>query len=448
MSMDQEMATEQQRLIRQTADATRDISIAFLRRLIDAARDGEDAVQAQVAAAAREAGCVVETVGYRPGEIPMVEEFAGTDAIDAGERRAVVAHRAGSGNGRTLMLFAHPDGEPVTGTNRWRIEPFAGEIVDGRIHGWGVADDLAGVAIMIEALRVVSASGLAPRGDIVAASTPSKRHARGVSALLHGGLTADAAIYLHPAESGAGMGEIKAFCSGQVEFRIVISGRQPPTTEPLQTAFAHLAENPIEKMQVVAAALRAMGERRAGKTQSPLLQAAVGRSTNLMPSFITSGERHRLARVPEHCEMGFALSFPPPERLSDITAEITEVVAQAAATDPWLAANPPRIIWDSGVTGAQTGSEHPLFAAAAAAIAAVVGKPPVVNAMHTGSDIRNPIIQKGIPTIGLGPLCGDLSQNGGVDEWVDVEDYLRAVAVVATIMVTWTDGKQDEQARD
>jgi acetylornithine deacetylase len=53
--------------------------------------------------------------------------------------------------------------------------------------------------------------------------------------------------------------------------------------------------------------------------------------------------------------------------------------------------------------------------------------------MHTGSDIRHPMVQKGIPTIGLGPLCGDLSQNGRHDEWVDAEDYLRAVAVAALL---------------
>lgn len=432
------MPTPQHLLIQQTADATRDASVAFLRSLIRATRDGEDAVQERVAEAARAAGCHVESVSYSPGDTPMVEEFAGADAIDQAERRAVIARRSSSQGGRSLMLFAHPDGEPVAGIERWRTDPFGGDIVDGRIHGWGVADDLAGVAIMIQALRVVAASGLAPQGDIVAASTPSKRHARGVSALLHGGLTADAAIYLHPAESGAGMGEIKAFCSGQVEFRILIDGRQPPTSEPLQTAFAHLADNPIDKMQIVAAALRDLGERRAARVRSAPLEAAVGRSTNLMASFVSSGERHRLARVPEWCEMGFALSFPPPERLSDVTAEIEAAVTDAAASDPWLAANPPRIIWDSGVTGALTPSDHPLYVAASAAIAEVTGRAPFVNAMHTGSDIRNPIIQKDIPTIGLGPLCGDLSQNGGIDEWVDVDDYLRAVAVVATIMVTWS----------
>ena len=37
----------------------------------------------------------------------------------------------------------------------------------------------------------------------------------------------------------------------------------------------------------------------------------------------------------------------------------------------------------------------------------------------------------------LGPLCGDLTQNGGRDEWVDVADYRRGVAVIAALIGLW-----------
>ena len=68
----------------------------------------------------------------------------------------------------------------------------------------------------------------------------------GVSALLHGGLRADAAVYLHPAESGVGMREIKAFCLGQLDFRITVQGRPPPTNEISHLAFTHQATNPAD----------------------------------------------------------------------------------------------------------------------------------------------------------------------------------------------------------
>jgi acetylornithine deacetylase len=86
---------------------------------------------------------------------------------------------------------------------------------------------------------------------------------------------------------------------------------------------------------------------------------------------------------------------------------------------------------------ARVASDHPLYETLAGAIEHVTGHVPQVNPMHTSSDIRNPMVQRNIPTLGLGPLCGDLSQNGQADEWVDVEDYLAAVNVVACTMLSW-----------
>ena len=81
--------------------------------------------------------------------------------------------------------------------------------------------------------------------------------------------------------------------------------------------------------------------------------------------------------------------------------------------------------------------DNPLYRLVADAIVAVTGQLPHVNPLHTASDIRNPIVQAGIPTVGLGPLGGNLTQNGLTDEWVDLEDYRRAVEVAAAIIDGW-----------
>lgn len=409
----------------------------LLRRLIGAQRQGEAAVQRVLAGAARALGCTVETRRYRPADVPMVAEFAGGESIDAGERESIVARLRGGGGGRSVIFFAHPDGEPVAGTERWRRDPFAGVIEDGRIHGWGVADDLCGVALMVEGLRAALDAGIAPRGDVILASTPSKRHARGVSALLHEGLRADAAVYLHPAESGAGLGEIKAFAAGLLEFRITVEGRPPRTQEISHTAFAHQAVNPIDKLWLVHAALRDLDARRAAVVRHPVLQAAIGRSTNLLVSHMGAVGGDRLGRVAAAAALAGSLSFPPTESLGDVQAEVNAAVQEAGNGDDWLRNHPPRLEWLSGVSGAEVATEHPLYRTVAAAILQVTGEPAHVNPLHTSSDIRNPIVQAGIPTVGLGPLAGDLTQNGLVDEWVDVEDYRRAVNVTAAIIRDW-----------
>jgi acetylornithine deacetylase len=396
--------------------------VAFLQSLVRAQRDGEAAVQRLVADEARALGCSVETVRYRPAEVPMVGEFASDRAIDAGERESVVARLKGTGGGRSLIFFAHPDGEPLAGLERWRRDPFAGAVDNGRVHGWGVADDLSGVAIMVEGLRAALATGRAPRGDVILASTPSKRHARGVSALLHGGLRADAAVYLHPAESGVGMREIKAFCLGQLDFRITVQGVPPPTNEISHLAFAHRATNPADLLMEIHGRLRAFAEHRAGTLRHPLLD----RSANLLVSHIDVGRTGVHTRVPEQGVLEGALTLLPGEDLAAVQREVEAVVGADARLD-----------WVSGVSGAEVPLDGPLYRLVAGAIVAVTGQPPQVNPLHTASDIRNPIVQAGIPTVGLGPLGGDLTQNGLTDEWVDLEDYRRAVKVAAAIIDGW-----------
>ena len=418
----------------QSADETE--AIAFLRELVSAQVGGEPAVQAVVRRRLQHAGCTVEQVTYDPATVPVVGEFAGDRARAAGLRENVIARLPGDPARRSLLLFAHPDSEPVADVETWRSGPFDGSIAEDRLYGWGIADDLAGVAAAVLAVERAAAAGCA-LGDVVVASTPSKRHARGVAAVLHQGWTSDAALYLHPAESGAGLNEIKAFASGHLEFRITVSGRLPETTEPGHTAFAHLAVNPVDKAVLLMEALRALDAQRAERVHHPALHAAVGRSTNLMVSSLRSGDDHRLGRLGETCILGGAVSFPPDEPMEAVQGEIEAAIAAAAAEDTWLAAHPPAVDWVAGVTGAECPPDHPLFRVAARAIARRTGSEPHVNPMHTSSDIRNPAVQKGIPTIGIGGLCGDLSQNGRHDEWIDVPDYLRTIDATTAIIVDW-----------
>lgn len=415
-------------------------ALAFLQALTAAQPQGENAVQNLVRERLERVGCTVEAIDYDPATVPVVGEFASGRAQVAGVRTNVVGRLKGDAAQRSLLLFAHPDSEPLGDTSAWTTKPFAGEIVDGRFHGWGVADDLAGVAaatLGIERAANTSKAQGKALGDIIMASVPSKRHARGVAAVLHDGANADGALYLHPAESGAGLNEIKAFASGHLEFRVVIEGELPKTTEPGHTAFAHLAVNPVDKAVLIIAALKVLDAQRAERVHNTTLDDAVGRSSNVMISNLHCGEDGRFGRLNATCILGGAVSFPPGEAMANVQAEIEGAVSAAAKADPWLADHPPKLEWVSGVTGAHCAPDHPLYVSAARAVSAVTGTQPHVNPMHTSSDIRNPAVQKGIPTVGLGGLCGDLTQNGRHDEWVDVADYFRTIEATAAVIVDW-----------
>lgn len=418
-------------------EKNRERYIQLIRGLVKDSRDGEEALQRSVAGKFSELGCEVETLRLLPIGLSPEKEFAAEESIDLSERVSVVGRHTGTGGGRSLMLFAHPDSEKLRGLDEWTHDPFEAEVQDGRVYGWGVADDLLGVATMIGALDALLGSGAALKGDLYLCSTASKRNARGVTALLDKGYKADAAIYLHPAESGEGLNEIKAFASGLLKFRVTIRGRLPETTEPGHTVFAHLGTNPIGKAVQVIQALEKLDEARGKEVHDESLDDAVGRSTNILVSHINCGDPMLLSRMSEKCVVGASVSFPPQEKLDDVKALIEDAVKGLSEGDPWLSEHPPMIEWIFGTQAVETPVDHPLYQIASGAVENVTGKMPHVNPLHTASDIRNPILFSGIPTVGFGSLSGDLVHSGGHDEWIDIEDYLKAIRVCAKIIEDW-----------
>lgn len=421
-------------------DRERGHYVDLLRALVRAVPTGEEELQKRVARHFEELGCDAELLRHVPLALPAEYEITRGYSDENEERISVMGRRRGTGSGRSLLLYAHPDSEPVSGTESWQHDPFAAEVENGRLYGWGAADDLLGVAAMIGGLSAALRAGFRPTGDVILASTPSKRQAQGIVAVLDTGVVADGALYLHPAESGAGLGDIKAFTSGLLRFQITVPGAPPDTSEPTHTPLYHQAVNPIDKAWLVYQALQDLAEQRAQDVYHPLLEDSVGRSTNLHVSYINSGDPQKLSRVANEAVLGGSVTFPPGESLTAVQAQILEAVEAAAKADPWLAEDSPRVEWIMGAAGVEISEDSDLYQVVSQAIKSVTDIEPTVHSLHSASDIRVPVLYKGIPTIGFGSLAGNLVQAGGHDEWVDVDDYIAMLKVVATIICEWCGG--------
>lgn len=413
--------------------------VCLLQELVKTSKEGEEAVQNLIKEKLCEQGCKVSEIKYRPTDLILDKEFASEEKVEKIEHLSVVGKYTGSLDGKSLMFFAHPDSEPFNPDNSWSHDPYAAGIEGGRMYGWGVADDLVGVAIMIAALDGVTEAGLKPSSDLYLCSTPSKGNARGVLAVLEKGFSAEAAIYIHPAESGVGLGEIKAFASGMLNFKVLITGKLPDTSEPGHTAFAHLGINPIDKAFLLLESLNKLDKTRGKKVYHEGLDNAVGRSTNILISDINCGKGNSLTRMPEKCEFTASVSFPPSESLEEVQEEITSFLQSVNDADAWLAENPPSIEWLFGTQGVEVSRYDPIYVAVEDAVKKVSGERPYVNYLHTASDIRNPILYRGIPTLGLGPKAGGLTHSGGKDEWVNINSYIDVVKVIALVISNWGD---------
>ena len=423
-------------LVYQKIDENREKSIQRLKELVQKYPEGEKPLQDKVAELFREVGCEVDYLQLLPTTVQLNKEFAVEEAIDMTKRIHIIGTIKGTGGGKSLMLITHPDADPIK-PDGWDIPLHEGLIKDGKMYGWAVADDLAGICMMTEAIEALIETGFKPRGDIYLMNASAKRNAWGIAALLREGYMADAALYVHPAESELGLKEIKTMTSGLLKFRIVIEGMKPPKTEFVQVTFNHLGINPIDKAMYVIDALKRLNEERVRTVKYEPLNKMIGRGTNLLITYINSGKPDNLTDVPPTCTIGVGLTFPPHEDIDELVASVEAYVNEVSDADPWLKEHPLKIEWIQGTQGVEVPLDHPIVKTISDAIEDVIGERPFSNPMYSKSDVRTPILISGIYNVGYGPLAGDLSTTGGFEEWVDLDDYIRGIKVTARAIIDW-----------
>ena len=122
----------------------------------------------------------------------------------------------GSGGGRSLMLTGHIDVVPAA--SGWTVDPFGGELRDGRIYGRGAVDMKGGVAAMVMALEAVVKSGVKLKGDVVVGTVVDEEAGgMGTLDLVAQGYRADACILTEPTNL-----KVAPLCRGILWGKLVI----------------------------------------------------------------------------------------------------------------------------------------------------------------------------------------------------------------------------------
>ncbi|HEX9697617.1 MAG TPA: M20/M25/M40 family metallo-hydrolase [Actinomycetota bacterium] len=113
------------------------------------------------------------TSGGEARNIDLLESVIAGDGIDIERfepfpgRANLVARLSGSDpKAPSLALMAHADVVPVS-EDRWRRDPFGGELIDGEVWGRGAVDMLNLTSSMAIAFKRLARQGFRPRGDLL-----------------------------------------------------------------------------------------------------------------------------------------------------------------------------------------------------------------------------------------------------------------------------------------
>lgn len=118
-------------------------------------QDLEDLVRIESVSADPARASEVQRSAEAVAELFRAENFGTVEIVSAeGGAPAVIAHKAGPEGAPTVLLYAHHDVQPENDHAEWDSPPFEPTERDGRLFARGAADDKAGIAAHLGALRV------------------------------------------------------------------------------------------------------------------------------------------------------------------------------------------------------------------------------------------------------------------------------------------------------
>ena len=117
--------------------------------------DLEDLVRIESVSADPARASEVQRSAEAVAELFRAERFETVEIVSAdGGAPAVIAHKRGPEGSPTVLLYAHHDVQPENDHAEWDSPPFEPTERDGRLYARGAADDKAGIAAHLGALRV------------------------------------------------------------------------------------------------------------------------------------------------------------------------------------------------------------------------------------------------------------------------------------------------------
>ena len=359
-------------------------------------------------------------------ETRLVRAHGAPGDDDRHPRWNLVARREGRAPGRTVHFNSHADVvEPGEG---WSVDPWGGEVREGRVHGRGACDMKGGLAASIVAAEAFVATRPGFDGAVEISCTADEESGGfgGVAHLAREGAFAhvDHVIIPEPLDPDR-------ICLGH---RGVWWAEIETLGEIAHGSMPFLGECAVRHMGAVLAEMErtlwpALAERR---TAMPVVPDGARASTLNVNSFHggqaePEGDGLPSPCVPDRARMVIDRRYLIEERPEEVEGEIRALLDRVAEARPGLRCALREI---QSVAPSMTDREAPVVRAVARAVEEVLGRPPAYVVSPGTYD------QKHVDRIGRLRSCiaygpGRLELAHKPDEWVGIEDMVTSAVVMA-----------------
>ena len=375
---------------------------------------------------ARAVGAKLEELGCRVRCEEVPQELLPSLAPDGQglPRVNVIGTFAGPQERPLLHITGHYDVVPAG--PGWSVDPFGGELKDGKLYGRGASDQKSGIAAQVFALQALQACGTLPAGTLVLSATPDEETGgfAGLGYLVERGEISRANTDYCIITECLDVDSVCLGHRGTIWLELETRGKQSHGSMP------SLGVNAIEKMMKLLGAIeRELAPRFAGLSAQPIRPPQCRYST-LTVTTISAGTKVNV--VPAACKATLDWRLVPEQNVAEALKALEELREKLSREDAEF---------DSGVKVLMSvdptlvPSDTPLVEALLEAGHSVLGRP-LSFSVSPGSDDQKFVVQKaGLSQCVLyGP--GPLEVAHKSDEYQPVADLKDATKVLALTILT------------
>ena len=419
-----------QRKLTSALEASQEDLVNFIRRLVQcpSLANDEGPVQDIIQDKLKSLGLDTEKIIVKFDKLKDHPAFC-DDGFSPDSRVNILGQWCNDGDGRSLILNGHVDVVPPGPENLWNKSPWSGYIKNGRIYGRGSCDMKAGLSAGIFAVQILQSIGFKPHGNIIIQSVVGEESGGcGTLTNIIKGYSANAAVLLEPTSL-----KVCPIQSGALTFRLTVPGRATHAATRWDGVSA------IEKFNLIQQSILKFEKERHDSFNAPYFESK-DRVAPINIGTIKGGEWH--STVPESVVVEGRFGVFPSETTSNARDAFEDHISKISNNDPWLKEHPPVIEWFEGqFESGQTDLDDPIIQTLIDAIVRSTGDAPIIEGVTYGSDLRLFTNHAHIPAVLFGP--GDLRLAHAANEYVEIDEVLKTIKIIANMIVDWCGGTFD-----